>query len=327
MVRDAGLTAESPKFNDASGAAADLERSPPDAILLGTTGWPTSEAWLTVAARGRVPTIAVLDEWYNYCLRFSHGAADLPHLPDRVCCQDDLAFREASAEGLPESHLCVTGSPALSALADTIEKMVETPPPLPAIFTRIPRPIIVFLSETHAADYGQAPGERGRMGPFMGYDEIKVRSLLSARLAASGHAVSVLERLHPSELGGPHPPIGGSNLIWHTNRERSPLWSSLWHADAVIGMRSMALLEAALMGHRPAALQPGLIGRDLCTAGRLGLVERLDGPEALDHWIARILANSANARHQTRRPDFAARDAAARVLAVAESLANANVPV
>ena len=325
MVRGAGLAAELPSFGDASGAAGYLDRNLPDAILLGTTGWPTFEAWLTLAARGRVPTIAVLDEWYNYRLRFSHGAIGLPHLTDQICCQDDLAFREALVEGLPESRLRVTGSPALSELADTIEQMVGTPPSRPSIFSKIPRPIVVFLSETHAADYGQAPGRHGRIGPFIGYDEAVVRNLLAARLTANGCSVSVVERLHPSDQDERPAPSDGPHLTWHTNREHSPLWPSLWHADAVIGMRSMALLEAALMGHRPAALQPGLIGPDLCTAGRLGLAEPLEGSEALDRWITNNLLGGPNSRLPPQRPGFAARDAAARVLAIAENSANARV--
>jgi hypothetical protein len=309
-------------FGNSTSARAYLDSQPFDAILVGTTGRPSAEAWLTIAARGRIPTIAVLDEWYNYRMRFAEGCT-LPYLPDLICCQDALAFAEAKAEGLNEARLRITGSPALSALVDTIEQMVSTPPPLPALFAELPRPIFVFLSETHSADYGRRTGETGRIGPYIGYDENTVRNLIAERLRATDTVASVIERLHPASQSEYQLLECGPKISWRIDRGPPALWPVLWHADAVIGMRSMALLEAALMGHSPAALQPGLIGPDLCTAARLGLAQRLDGKESLDPWIAGVLARRQATPRQPRRPIFAARQSAAQVLTLAEHVGTA----
>jgi hypothetical protein len=324
MVHEAGLVSEYPDFTDEAGAAATLSRYAPEVILLGTTGRPAAEAWLTVAARGRIPTIVVLDEWYNYRLRFAYAESELSYLPDLICCQDELARTEAAREGVDAARLHVTASPALAALADRIEAMAQIPPSPPAIFAALPRPIIVFLSETHAADYGWQPGHSGRLGPFIGYDENSVRSLLANQLAAAGRPASIFERLHPSDQSRRPAPTVGSQQVWHTDRERSPLWPILWHADAVVGMRSMALLEAALMGHRPAALQPGLIGPDVCTASRLGLADRLDNAASLDRWIRQVLNPNRPMRQPPKRPPFAATGAAARVLALTDASARVS---
>lgn len=317
LVGTPSFPAERFGFNDSTTAGAYLNGRLIDAIFVGTTGHPSAEAWLTIAARGQVPTIAVLDEWYSYRSRFAEGDR-LPYLPDLICCQDRLAFAEATAEGLDESRLRVTGSPALAALVDRIEQMSDTPPQLPPLFEGLPRPRVVFLSETHSVDYGRRQGDRGRLGPFIGYDENIVRNLIADRLLAAGRVASVIERLHPANQVEYTLPDCGSNILWRTDRGLSPLWPVLWHADAVIGMRSMALLEAALMGHNPVSLQPGLIGPNLCTAARLGLAQTMAGSDALDLWIAQVLAGGKGRLPKPPRPRFAAKESAARVLALAE---------
>ena len=62
------------------------------------------------------------------------------------------------------------------------------------------------------------------------------------------------------------------NVIWHTVEGFTPL-SLMWHSTLVIGMRSMALLQSALMGTPTASYQPNLIHKERCTAARLNLID------------------------------------------------------
>jgi len=130
---------------------------------------------------------------------------------------------------------------------------------------------------------------------------------------------AVVEKLHPGAVEMPPPPAGA--LAWQTVA-RAPLWPLLWHADLVVGMKSMALLEAALMGHRPLSLQPNLQGADRCTAARLGLADRAATEDELADWLRRPPGRSA-----PLRPPFADSRAAANVLDAILSLAPQAAPL
>ena len=306
LFAEAGVRAEAAAVADIAEAAALLRTLAPRAVLCGTTRYEAAETRLIAAARALgLPSLAVLDEWYGYCGRFA-----LSGLPDRICCPDDLARDEAAAEGLPGERLVVTGSPALAALADRIAA-AEIPPPA-GWESGLGGARLLFISETHAADYGSAPGQNGPLGPFLGYTEHEVRTDL-ARALVGLPPFRVVEKLHPSTEIRPDPPAG-AGPGWRV-AAAEPLWPPLHHADLVIGMRSMALLEAAMFGHRPLAYQPGLIGPDRCTAARLGLADTARDFAGLAGWLGR---HRQDRRRQPFRPACADAGAAARVLEMCE---------
>lgn len=266
------------------------------------------------ARRHGIPSVAVLDEWYDYRLRFADGAGELSELPDMVCCQDTRAQAEAEAEGLPSECLTVTGSPYFAFLVDLRERYRSAPPPRPAAW---PAPsdaaTVLLLSETHAADYGAAPGEAGPLGPYLGYTEDSVAHDLLAALESCGRPATLVERRHPSDLR-PVPPRGQATTA-HTRAPAGDLWPQIWHADIVVGMRSIALLEARLLGRPTASYQPGAIGPEKCTAVRLGLIRRLETEAALADWLSRLLARSDISQDDITDPPFSNRNAATTILA------------
>ena len=90
------------------------------------------------------------------------------------------------------------------------------------------------------------------------------------------HPTLLINKIHPAgEMRDFQQPVQGNvQLKVVKNCNLSPL---MFHSDLVVGMRSIALLEAALLGCPTISFQPGLIGEQRCTAVRLGLV-----PSALD---------------------------------------------
>jgi len=307
------------RVGDASSAAECgtlIDRLRPRAIVCGTTRYPGPERFLTIGARARsVPTIAVLDEWFGYRTRFFADGDGENCLTDIVCCPDESARHEAMAEGLPADRLRVTGSPSLSALADRISEFTCAPPPMPICWakSRVGERLL-FLSENHVLDYGTGPEQPGGLGPWLGYTERDVRTTLARLLADTATRYQVVEKLHPGADHVPAPAAPGWHVVF-----KEPLWSYLWHADIVIGMRSMALLEAALMGHRPLSFQPNLQSADQCTAARAGLADRARCDEEVRAWL-----RSPPARGAVQRPAFAASGSAARVLEEASQIAGAG---
>jgi hypothetical protein len=297
-----------------------LKKVRPRACICGTTRFVSPDRLLVQAARAAgVRSVVVLDEWFNYRLRFEDpDTGELVYLPDAVAVQDRQAHAGAVAEGVP-AHIChITGSPALAELTRRARGLAAAPPMAPEILGNgAQRPVITFLSETHAADYGTGPDSPGRLGPFIGYTEITVRQAILEALRRLGERVILVEKLHPAaadkrETGVDIP----ENVDFRSTRE-TDLWALLWHSAAVIGMRSMALLEARILGCEALSFQPGLIGPQQCTAVRLGLIPRLDQPDEVESWLASRLGRQAGRQRIIFTPDFARDGAADRVINLA----------
>ena len=322
LFAEEGVMAVPAPFVDPAIAAAFLSEIKPRAILVGTTLFDATEAHLTQAARKlHIPSVAVLDEWYDYRIRFQDASGGLGRLTDLVCCPDEMACAGAAAEGVPGERLRVTGSPALAALVAQVDTFVRQPPPLPSFLTMLPSSLrIVFLSETMAADYGDAPGLCGPFGPYIGYTEHDVRTYLAQAVSALGRPCRVIEKMHPSTAELPPPPVSlAKGCDWHSVG-RLPLWPLLWHADAVVGMRSAALLETVMIGRPALSFQPGRIGADRCTAVRLNLLPSLQDGAALKLWLESALEPEAGRRGPPPAPAFATPMAAANVLSVIDEI-------
>jgi hypothetical protein len=292
--------------------ASQVEVLAPDVILIGTTRYPSPERSITRLARGfEIPTVAVLDDWSNYRVRFLDEGSSLC-LPDLVCCPDAVALLEMSAECLDEKRLLITGHPALAAAADKMALFFSSPPPRPQFFPSDGRPVVLFLSETHSTDFGSQPGEHGPLGPFLGYCEYSVR----AELAKVTSSFYVIEKRHPADRRSLPFPTDAAPGRWIT-APAHPLWEVIWHADAVVGMKSVALIESALLARPTVSFQPGLIGPDPCTASRLGVVSRLGNIEMLLTWLNDALGLAPVG---LTRPYFADASAAANVLEAVRGL-------
>jgi len=293
--------------SDAAAATSLLRQIEPDVVLCGRTRHVSFDRRLIGASIAvGCPSVVVLDEWYNYLESFQNELGTLEYLPDRICCQDVMNREEAISAGVPARTLVVTGSPSLSALADRVMAFVNNPPPLPDCWRNVGDATrVLFLSETHAADYGASLESPGPMGPWLGYTEYDVRTMLGDVLARLSGKFAVVEKLHPGALTVP--PLLETLAPWQTIAN-APLWPILWHADRVVGMRSMALLEAAMMGHRPLSIQPNLLGQENCTAVRLNLADSARNAEEVMKWLA-----APKMRASPLRPPFAAEDASANV--------------
>ncbi len=318
IFEHAELDAEATTLPDTNAARRFLESRAPASIIVGTSAADRPEALLTIAARELcIPSVAVLDEWYYYAARFADPGGTFTHLADMICCQDELAKSEAMAEGIPADHLRITGSPALADVYRDIQSHRTTAPPTDPTSS----PQIVFISEQIAKAFGEAPGERGFVGPFIGYTETTVRNELATALPDIGTPVQVFEKLHPNETDIATPPDHGPAMTWRILEREVGLRDAMSHADAVIGMRSIGLLDAALMGFRPACYQPGRIGSDHCTAARLGLADSIDSPDDLKDWLKNAIAGQRSANEEADVPAFATPDAAANIYEVVRQMA------
>lgn len=291
-------------------------------LVVGTTGTIGPERYLTAAARIRgIRSMAVLDEWYNYALRFHDEEGALgKYLPDVICVQDDLSRTLAMQEGLPERILRITGSPDLAELTLRAGVFLQQPPPLPAVLAaHHPLPSILFLSQPLRRSYGDTPGSSGRFGTYLGYHEDIVRHDIAGMLSAMEKELVVVEKFHPSE-GKKPPPPHHPNVHWESSTDTQDLWPLLLHAHIIIGMSTAALLQAAILGRRPLSYQPNAFNPQLCTAVRLGLADLVTTETALAGALPTLLAKKQHVSLSPRHLPCAPPDAAKSVLLVAEEL-------
>ena len=301
------------------GIESFIQELQPRAIICGTTRYESPDrVALALARRDGMRCVAVVDEWYNYLMRFSSGdGTRSPVFPDAIAVPDEVARREAIAEGIPREICHATGSPSLALISGLSNAWQEFPPPVPAVLEGVAdATIVTFLSETHSSDYGRSPGGSGPLGPYIGYTEQSVcQNILETLGRLPGQFVFVY-RPHPSESDVAEPSQLPINIEFRMARAE-PLHPLCYHSDLVLGMRSMAILEAALIGSRTASFQPGLIGPQVCTAVRIGLVPLLADALSLSRWIAANGSQHGRREILSQRPRFARSDAADNILRLA----------
>ena len=299
-----------------------IEQDAPNAVICGTTRFAAPDREIIPLARSQgVFTVVVFDEWFNYRLRFENTQTkEMVYLPDAIAVQDDFARREAIAEGIPAEKCHITGCPSLAELTQKACSFMHTPPALPDILGHTKRPVIVFLSETHAADYGTSIASPGPLGPYIGYTEDIVRENLLAIIGGLDVKVLLVEKTHPSITHASLPGFVPENIEFLTVGHID-LWQLLWHSDVVVGMRSMALLESRILGVKTSSYQPGLIGPEMCTAVRLGLIDKFEQPSELGEWLSAQLDKCLEGRQPktVNNYSFAAEKAADNIIQLALS--------
>ena len=77
--------------------------------------------------------------------------------------------------------------------------------------------------------------------------------------------------------------------------QQEPLWPCLLAADAVVGMSSMALLEAALAGRPALSFRPGATAAARALHVAPGLIPTATTVEELTRWVRRQLSGRSGA--------------------------------
>jgi hypothetical protein len=217
---------------------------------------------LTVArAAGALglPTIAVLDNWMSYRRRLEIDGQSM-FAPEAYAVMDELAQREAVADGITPDRLHIVGHPALATLeADLrncrhghMRRRVLSAAPWGDTTKRL----LVFVSEP--AEQDQGANEQNPL--FRGYTETTVLGLLAKYLQSSSDSIQIGLLPHPRE------DAAKLQASWEQCRGRlnggvlkaTKGRDAVFAADMLCGMTSLLLLEALILGKPVMSLQPGL---------------------------------------------------------------------
>ncbi len=260
-----------------------VKKYPFSKIIVGTTSYLSPDRFLiTIAKDHNIKTVAVLDEWYNHRMRFEDEKYELVYLPDFVACLNAQARQEAIREGIPAEICQVTGNPALTTFYQNFQKHKNTLLK-PYILEKYPKyQIITFLSEEFRADYGN---ENQRLGEYQGYDEVSVLEDLKEILAKNNQKILLIEKLHPSSQYLEQQITVNENITLLTIKYID-LLQLLYFSDLVIGMRSIALLQSAMIGKKTVSYQPNLRFENLCTAVKLDLIPCFTEKKEFENWFS-----------------------------------------
>lgn len=110
-----------------------MQEEIPDLVLTGTSSQDEKnkdvlEQTITLAARKKgVKTLAVLDFWGNYALRFNdiYTGEKFKFLPDKIAVMDQFAEKAMVAEGFEKERLVITGNPHFDNLENKARNFTE----------------------------------------------------------------------------------------------------------------------------------------------------------------------------------------------------------
>ncbi|WP_371362962.1 hypothetical protein [Sporomusa rhizae] len=224
-------------------------------LVTGTSGGSSLELQAIAACRqAGIPTVAIIDYWSNYRSRFVCPTGEVIY-PDYCIVMDGLAKDEAIRDGIPKTIISVLGHPGLDkyTACQTMMRCCSNE------WNKV-----LFLSQPLSAFYGEN----------LGYTEQQALSDC-IKVVTKRNNCSLHIKFHPKDaecFQQRYAKIAVSgNLI-----------DILSDYDLVIGMSTMGLLHAVLMGIPAISYQPNLRQQDLCITNKLGLTKLSTSPQELE---------------------------------------------
>ncbi len=251
-----------------------LKKFDPDVVVCGTsTGLSLDKKAILWAKENNIPTIAIVDFWSNYKMRFSNpGAFDLAYLPDVICVIDGFMKKQMEKESFDSSRLFITGNPYF----DTFKS-----------FKNSGGKYILFAEQPFSEVYSSS--DKSVTSPI--FNEIGVFSDFIRVLEKAKIAYPVIISFHPRSKNKNK----FDKIITHSKIKikiaKEKTEKLLENAKIVIGINGMVLFEAALGGKTVLSYQPGIKkADDVLMSNRLGLSEAAYNYSQLEQKIKRIFS-------------------------------------
>ncbi|MBZ0104036.1 MAG: hypothetical protein K8H84_00245 [Sulfuricella denitrificans] len=289
---------------------AQLQRLNARLVLTGTSVNPFEfeKQYIAAAHELGIPTLAVLDFWSNYHLRFSYEQDQLAYLPDRIAVMDDLARDEMIAEGFPPARLIVAGHPAL----DSLEAHSAAFTPSQRDATR--KNLSVGPEDWLVLYASQPPSfsdhDEGTHPPWL--DRLRTVGELLTALAELSHTrgkrITLLIRPHPREDGEIYRNLSHGQVSIIVSSEGNSRDLAL-AADLVAGMNTMFLVESAQLGRPTLSIRLHLPLPDDFPPNRSNLTHPVYLESTLKPALISLLEESGNRRRPTQ-PGNAGRNVA-----------------
>lgn len=263
-----------------------VKKIKPDLIITGTSADDFVEKYLwKIGNEMGIPTIAILDQWMNYGIRFSrytqaqseafNSEKKLEFLPSKIFVMDKTAKNEAIEEGIDADRIIITGQPYF----ETVLNRWKTIDSEDIIRKRYKIPsdqfVILFVSEPLSKVFNQTNHTKH----YYGYTEHSIFSELINALEDISSKLSqipkVIVRNHPKE-----DPDSFSKYISKNQKNiivdnSSDVFELVKMANLVVGMSSMLLIESAILGKNILSVQIGISKKDPFILNRMGITSNI----------------------------------------------------
>lgn len=316
---------EIPEITHLEDAQKRLESFRAERLLTGTSynGVDLEKQFVAAARPLGVPSLAVLDFWSHYRLRFENRQGDWFGLPDRIGVMDERARAEMIALGFEEDRLQVTGQPAFDELAELRQRIPQVRKNLRGrLGIRPDERLILFASQPLAALFGA-----DRSNPlYSGYTEHTVLKSLTAALNRIGRRrtekIVLLVRPHPREDAAALQNVQLENARAIVDGQGDGREAAL-AAELVTGMSTVLLVEACLLGQVVVSIQPGLSVPDVLPTNRWGASRAVYNDDEIEPVLESLLFDDkARAETAARAAQFSFEPGATgRVVRLLDSLA------
>jgi hypothetical protein len=256
-----------------------LRRFTPNLVVIGTSENPESLGLKVIKAarKGGVPTVGVVDAFMNAFYRFRGSTEDaMAYAPNWIIVPDKWTKQEFVDLGFPAEKAVVCGHPQYDFVKDKAKELERKDKKelRSCFFPEAPeeKVVAVFAAEISG---GLNPDQFllskeytliGRGGSKKRTD-IVVEELLEAVALLPERPYLVL-RLHPKN--DPAEFDGYMDEFDQISREQ-PVLDMIFASDCVIGMTSMLLLEAAILGRPTLSIVPKEEERNWLPSIRAGL--------------------------------------------------------
>lgn len=241
----------------------------PQLILTGTSYGDYSEQNLWQLARDLyIPSAAIIDQWLSYRLRFTSQTSQLV-TPDHILVMDNFAKTDMIQAGFDKKQLIIVGHPYLDFLREKADSSKKD---------YLPGPLsLLFISE---------PIEQAKHLD-LGYTEKTILDHLIKALTEINLSrnIKLVIKLHPkNDFKAMKSFINQFSLPNFHNLSiatSTPLPQLILNSDLVIGMYSMGLIEAYILGKLILSVQIGLNQPDEFILTRRGITRTISSPQTL----------------------------------------------
>lgn len=311
-----------------------LKQGESDTLLTASGLYNQIEHTFRLAAQGlQLRSVAVLDSWLNYGERFrreAHGIATECR-PDTVCVIDQVTYQGMISAGFMPEHLVLTGPPNLEAAARYYRSVNPQQREVwraeqgfsadDLVITFFSDPFFIGPNGEHFEGPGALIGPDGKL--LFGYTSIVILTAVLDELAEScskaRRTCKVVVKPHPAEHAESLRPVVEARRdpgLDVSIRSGGPAARWIVMSDVLVGMMTIALLEAALADKPSLSVEIGLLesgAEDPCVGNLLGYTFPVYSRSKLRDAMRRVCLGDAKALIGSPRHRLPIEGAAARV--------------
>ena len=278
-----------------------LSKFKPRLALLGTSANPDTFGFDLIAEAHDlgVMTIGVLDAFGNADYRFrGHTVNPLAHAPEWLAVPDKWTKNAYTSLGYPSERIAVCGHPHYDYVLEATERLGESDRQVLRRvmfpFNHEDAPVVIFGAEPFI---GLNPGKYGRKhnytlegrGNKLNRTEIVLEEFLDVIVRVKPIPYLVL-RMHPRNT---REELASFLGYFHQVSDDGVSLDLLFAADLVVGMTSMLLQEAAIMGRRTLSIVLRGAEKESLPMVRAGIIPCVSTQDELRTILPELLRRNA----------------------------------